>query len=329
MKIYHFFAVCLVVIAMGCQKQNTPQALAIQKPFTYSDQYYQNLRDYKKSDHELCYGWFADYAQTYSYGFHFAGLPDSLDICSLWGGIPSNRLKDPKDSITHYNPAVYQEMMDARTIRGMKMVVPVITRMQALKWTQLTDAGIQKYGDYLVGMVLDNDLDGLDCDYEPDGDFLTGANFTKLIQYVGQFLGPKSKNPGKMLIIDFYTTVPPAATEPYTNLYVRQAYNAASDAALEADYKALGTWCPTKKFIVTENIGDNWANGGVPFTQANGNNLTSTGTQLYSLEGMARWEPAEGRKGGFGGFYMQRDYNLDPPYKNFRRCIQIANPAVR
>ncbi|MNR09523.1 hypothetical protein D3C85_1257280 [compost metagenome] len=91
----------------------------------------------------------------------------------------------------------------------------------------------------------------------------------------------------------------------------------------------MKAWCPVNKFIVTENIGDNWQNGGVAFTEADGNRLTKEGKQLYSLEGMARWNPVEGKKAGFGAFYMQRDYNLDPPYKNFRRSIQAANPAVR
>ncbi|QKJ29013.1 hypothetical protein HQ865_04340 [Mucilaginibacter mali] len=329
MKFYQFLALCLLVIVAGCVKQTTPQAVDIQKPFTYSDQYYQNLRDYKKSDHEITYGWFADYSQTFSIGYHFIGLPDSLDICSLWGGIPSLRKNDPKDSVTSYNPVAYNEMIQVRTQKGVKMVVPVITRMQALKWTKLTDDGIKAYGDYLMGMVFDNDLDGLDCDYEPEGDWLQGDNFVKLIQYIGQSLGPKSKNPQKLLIVDFYSQAPPAAVEPYVNYFVRQSYNATSDATLQSQYNTVAAYCPTKKFIVTENIGDNWQNGGVAFTQANGNNKTKAGTQLYSLEGMARWEPATGRKGGWGGFYMQRDYNLDPPYKNFRRCIQIVNPSVK
>ena len=209
------------------------------------------------------------------------------------------------------------------------MVVPVIVRMEEKKWTKLTDEGIIAYGDWLKGMVFDNDLDGLDLDYEPEGDWLQGANFTKLVTYLGQFMGPKSSNPEKLLIVDFYNQLPPAETEPFVNYFVRQSYNAASATTLQNQYNGVKAWCPVNKFIVTENIGDNWQNGGVAFTEADGNRLTKEGKQLYSLEGMARWNPVEGKKAGFGAFYMQRDYNLDPPYKNFRRSIQAANPAVR
>ena len=66
-------------------------------------------------------------------------------------------------------------------------------------------------------------------------------------------------------------------------------------------------------------------------TEANGNLYTTDGSRMYSLEGMARWNPTQGRKAGFGGFYFNRDYysKTGIPYYNMRRCIQIANPAQR
>lgn len=57
---------------------------SIQHPYTYSDLYYQNLRDFKASDHEISFGWFAQYGAQNSMGVRFMGLPDSLDICSMW-----------------------------------------------------------------------------------------------------------------------------------------------------------------------------------------------------------------------------------------------------
>lgn len=325
-KIFIFLLICTTGLMVSCEKQNMPEALQVQKPYTYSDQYYKNLRDYKKTKHQLAYGWFADYSQSFSYGQHFMGLPDSLDICSLWGGIPS--LKQ-NDSVTNYNPDAYHEMRFVMEKKGTKMIVPTIVRMQSYSWTELSDEGIKKYGDYLLGMVFNNDLDGMDLDYEPEGDWLQGENFGKLVAYVGQFVGPKSKNPEKLLIIDFYNQIPPASTEPFVNYFVRQSYAASSATTLQSQYNSLSAWCPAEKFIVTENIGDYWQNGGVAFTEADGNKLTTGGAQMYSLEGMARWNPTQGKKGGFGAFYMQRDYNLDPPYRNMRRAIQIVNPSVK
>ena len=56
---------------------------------------------------------------------------------------------------------------------------------------------------------------------------------------------------------------------------------------------------------------------------------------------MARWNPTQGRKGGFGGYYFEYEYNTTRPanqgigdteskaitYYSFRRGIQEQNPA--
>src|SRR5215813_13843777 len=89
------------LVFIACKKVDP---LSLQDQKAYLDEYYANLRAYKKSDHPICYGWYSDYAQTFSYGMHFKGLPDSIDIISLWGGIPSLK-KD--DSLTSYNPVAY------------------------------------------------------------------------------------------------------------------------------------------------------------------------------------------------------------------------------
>src|SRR6185503_19548899 len=95
------------LLSGACKKQNMPEALQVQQPKQYSEEYYANLRAYKKTSHQVFYGWFAaygnkegvvaEYKKSASYGEHIAGLPDSLDFCSLWSGIPS--LKE-NDSLT-------------------------------------------------------------------------------------------------------------------------------------------------------------------------------------------------------------------------------------
>lgn len=340
-KLFILLLICCSGFIMSCEKQNTPTALQLQKPYTYSDQYYKNLRAYKKSKHQVFYGWFAAYAhkegvvaeykKSASYGEHFAGLPDSLDFCSLWMGIPS--LKE-NDKLTTYNPIAYKEMRFAMEVKGIKMLVPEITRIAKYPQFEKSDAGIQLYADYLIKMVLDNNLDGLDLDYEPEGDWITGVNFLKMVEIIGKTLGPKSSNPDKFLVIDYYTLVPPAGVEPYINYLVNQAYTqgttSTSATFLQNRYNSVASWCPPGKFIVTENFGEWYALGGSPFTEADGNTLTKTGTQMYSLEGMARWNPTQGKKAGFGAFYFDRDYNNSGiAYGYVRRSIQIANPAVK
>jgi hypothetical protein len=338
-----FLMLIITMVFVNCKKQNTPEALSIQNPRGYSDEYYANLRAYKKTDHQVFYGWFAaygnkegviaDYKQSASWGEHIAGLPDSLDFCSLWSGIPSLR---QNDSLTTYNPIAYTEMRKSMEVRGIKMVIPEIIRIQKYNGRfALSDQGLRDYANYLLRMMRENDLDGLDLDYEPNNgtfvDWLSGNNLTKFVQILADSIGPKSAHPEKYLVVDYYTDAIPSAIEPYINYLVNQAYTqgttTTSATFLQGRYNSV-SWLPTKKFIVTENLGDWWANGGSPFTEANGNTLTKEGRQMYSVEGMARWNPTQGKKGGWGGFYFDRDYNNNPPYYYVRRSIQIVNQAV-
>lgn len=334
-----------VYILSGCD--TNVEALEIQTLKTYDEQYYTNLRAYKKSDHCLSFAWYAAYApiegvegykDPASWGERIAGLPDSLDICSLWMGIPSN---DPTSK--EYAPVAYKDMRYAQEKLGTRFIAPTITRMNhviTLKdGTQYDlsahhdDEGIKVYGQYLVDQVLDSGIDGVDLDYEPEGDWCSGANFTKLVQYIGQYLGPKGQYPDKLLCIDFYSAYPEEATESYVNYFIRQAYTQSftehSASRLQSYYDNI-KWTATGKFIVTENFGSWYENGGSPFIEVDGNTLTNDGSRMYSLEGMARWNPKQGRKAGFGAFYVDRDYysKTGIPYYNMRRCIQIANPAI-
>ncbi|RXF69707.1 glycoside hydrolase family 18 [Arcticibacter tournemirensis] len=326
------------------------ESLEIQKPFTYDEQYYANLRAYKKTNHTVSFGWYAAYApiegvggykDPASWGERILGLPDSIDIVSLWGGIPTN---DPNDS--KYAPVAYADLRFVREKKGTRFVVPTIVRMNHVITLKdgteydlrehQNDEGIRVYAQQLVDDILDYDLDGVDLDYEPEGDWLQGENFLKMVQYIGQFFGPHpdAKYPDKLLCVDFYNALPPAGTEPYVNYFIRQAYTQGftehSASRLQGYYDQIN-WAPPGKFIVTESFGTMYENGGSPFTEADGNKLTTDGTPMYSLEGMARWNPTQGKKGGFGAFYFDRDYfsKTGIPYYNVRRCIQIANPAVK
>lgn len=303
--------------------------LEIQKPYTYNEQYYENLRAYKASDHQVSFMWFADYSSSHSLGIRFLGLPDSLDICSLWGGIPSDIQGKPN---TFYNPLVHEEMRFCQKVKGMKMTYVTFPSVGGNSWLETIpeDQRIQAYGDSLLNIIYNNDLDGMDLDYEIAGDWMHGDNFRKLIEYLGQYIGLQGKDRSKLLLVDFYGDYPPRGTEPYVNYFVRQAYTqgfSEHNAGYLQSYYNRIDWAKPEQFIVTENIGDHWQNGGSPFTEADGNQYKENGERLYSLEGMARWNPTQGRKGGFGAFYGQRDYNSNPPYKHLRDGIQAQNPA--
>lgn len=323
-KVANLFSIALLIAAVvSCTDIENEE---IQKPYTYSEQYYENLRAYKASEHQISFMWFADYTSSHSMGIRFLGLPDSLDICSLWGGIPTKE----------DNPKVYEEMRFIQEVKGVKLTYVTFPGVGNNKWLEEyfptetaedTLALLKAYGDSLLRIVEKNGLNGMDLDYEIDGDWMHGKNFVKLIEYLGQHIGPKGKDPDKLLIVDGW---PIDGGYEYLSYFIAQAYSSYGASDLQNRYdKVAARGLPPHRYIVTENMGDHYATGGTAFTEADGNTTSSLGGQLYSLEGMARWNPTQGKKGGFGAFFGQRDYNSNPPYKYFRHGIQVQNPAVK
>lgn len=326
-----------MVLAAGMASCDTDiESKDIQKPLTYDDLYYQNLRDYKASDHSIAFMWFAQYGAQNSMAVRFAGLPDSLDICSLWGGIPDSSQTD-----------IWKELRFVQKVKGTKMLVVHITRMDAestdldfkkeqLRGLAMEDGpekdsvlnhAIDMYAMYHVDQVFDNDLDGFDADYEPEGDWLQGDRFIRFMRHMALYMGPnpdqtkeerlkllKERYGDKMTLADCNKLLcvdggGPAPIEPICDYFFIQAYGGGVGSTGDSGW-------PVEKMVWCMNMGDDWSN-------ANAKNY---------LERQAAWQPATGRKGGFGAFFGHRNYNVTQwnttPYEIFRHCIQIQNPAV-
>lgn len=328
MKIMKYIMPLLLIACMFASCDTDVENATVVAPTTYGPQYYKNLRDYKKSDHSIAWGWFADYTQSTSLATRFLGLPDSLDICSLWGGIPSD---DSTHVDTHYLPEVYREMKYVQEVKGTRLVVPSIIRIRTRPefydsiWVKQNDpqAAMRAYAQDLLRPIFENGLDGIDMDYEPEGDPLTGSNLDYFVEYVGQFVGPMASpdstftypdgytikgNPNMLLCIDYFGSAPSGNTNKYTNWYVNQTYGGSPG-------RVPFSGCPTEKVVYTENVGDNWK-----------------AAECGQLLNYARYQPSTGRKGGFGAFFMHRDYiNTGygcSNYANMRHGIQIQNPAI-
>lgn len=328
MKIMKYIMPLLLIACMFASCDTDVENATVVAPTTYGPQYYKNLRDYKKSDHSIAWGWFADYTQSTSLATRFLGLPDSLDICSLWGGIPSD---DSTHVDTHYLPEVYREMKYVQEVKGTRLVVPTIIRIRTRPefydsiWVKQNDpqAAMRAYAQDLLRPIFENGLDGIDMDYEPEGDPLSGGNLDYFVEYVGQFVGPMASpdstftypdgftikgNPNMLLCIDYYGSAPSGNTNKFTNWYVNQTYGGSPG-------RVPFSGCPTEKVVYTENVGDNWK-----------------AAECGQLLNYARYQPSIGRKGGFGAFFMQRDYiNTGygcSNYANMRHGIQIQNPAI-
>lgn len=328
MKIMKYIMPLLLIACMFASCDNDVENATVVAPTTYGPQYYKNLRDYKKSDHSIAWGWFADYTQSTSLATRFLGLPDSLDICSLWGGIPSD---DSTHVDTHYLPEVYREMKYVQEVKGTRLVVPTIIRIRTRPefydsiWVKQNDpqAAMRAYAQDLLRPIFENGLDGIDMDYEPEGDPLSGGNLDYFVEYVGQFVGPMASpdstftypdgytikgNPNMLLCIDYFGSAPGSNTNKFTNWYVNQTYGGGPG-------RVPFSGCPTEKVVYTENVGDNWK-----------------AAECGQLLNYARYQPSTGRKGGFGAFFMHRDYiNTGygcSNYANMRHGIQIQNPAI-
>lgn len=329
-KYYIFALVAAAGLMASCDTD--VESRDVQKELTYSPLYYQNLRDYKASDHSIAFMWFAQYGAQNSMAVRFAGLPDSLDICSLWGGIPAKE-----------NTEIWKELRFQQHVKGTKMLVVAITRIdaetddhdfkkayneaKAMPSGAERDSAINKaidmYADYFIDQVFENDLDGFDADYEPEGDFLSGSYFIRFMKRIALFMGPNPDQTGeerlkliqerygnehndttKMLCVDAPGS-PSTDLVPYCDYYFKQAYGGGTSE---------GSW-PIEKTVFCENVGDNW------------------NTSLDGLINQAKYQPGNGkRKGGFGAFFGHRNYTItqyqSEPYEIFRRCIQLQNPAI-
>lgn len=363
-------------VVFSCTK---PEALNLQPEYKYTDAYYEALRAYKKSDHSICYLWFADYGVPSSPAYRFAGIPDSVDVVSLWGGVPKEGTLDRKEMYemrekkgtkivgvkiirlahTTYLPdwalkievptymngyegqagyyTTYETTYDARIEAGDSETVAaaaaesaarmagtraLIADMNANPSRTLKEGTTEENPEWvypewciyaaesIMDEIREHDLDGYDLDYEPEGDALSGECMRTFLQYLSQYIGPASPNPEMILAVD--GNQPPAGTEELCTYWIAQSYG---QTLSDSRFNKEG-W-KNSQLIFTENIGDYWASGGNMLQQA-------------------AFQPSTGgRKGGFGAFHGQRDYNTtdsgankDVPYGNLRKAIQLQNPAV-
>lgn len=364
-KIKFIFASALAVAAISsCLKE---EAIVLQEPYTYDEQYFENIREYKKSKHTLSYCYYAawaplegltGYKDPASWGERLRGLPDSLDIVNLWMGYPS-----PNPESESYAPVAYADMKymqknlgtrfvlhgDAASTREITYngeVINIKDAYEAWKWNgdESAKATLYKGLDNHVQLMLDKvneaGLDGVDVDWEPNN----WSNNTDLwedhetIIYVMKKLNEALKPQGKLVILDLFSDYPPAEINDYIDYLVIQCYTpqiGCSVAQLTSFYTARGINCgiPAEKIIACEQGGqtDYALNGGGLWKETrNGQQIyTSDGSEMYSFEGFAR-HTSENNMAGWGVFYVDRNYySTKGPYYEFRKGIQVANPSIR
>lgn len=323
MKLRIFFSACAMAL-MGISLTSCDtdiEKIDVQDPYKYDAQYYKNLRDFHNSDHEISYCYYSSWSYSQSpnsYGQRFIGLPDSLDIINLW-----------EDVVTKEKyPVAYADMKFCQEVRGQKFVMHGdashynhqfwyrdenlnIDESRVINLKDIDASGLSReeairaYARWAVDTVVKCELDGVDFDYE-------GWNNQDMIWVADEchkYFGPEGKWPEKLFIIDFFGGSPNGCDD-VTDYFVRQAYS------WQIGFQTGNSGRPYEKLVLCESTGAEAANGG------------RDGAKVREY---AAFEPASGRKGGFGAFYIDYNYQSTSgiPYKEFREAIQIQNPAIK
>ncbi|MDO5663736.1 MAG: glycoside hydrolase family 18 [Bacteroidia bacterium] len=321
-------------------------------------EYYANLREYKKSDHPIAFGWFGNWTGSgANLQGSMAGLPDSVDVVSMWG-----RWANPtKEQL--------EDLRFCQEVKGLKALVVFIVQdlgggnitpeshnkdMKSVKeywgWKDGNDqsihAAIEKYTNALCDTIDKYNYDGFDIDFEPNYGHrgnLSGYpdRMMTFVKTMGKRIGPKAeteKGRERLFVIDGEPQSMPPESGPYFNYFIVQAYQSYGDSDLDRRLTSTinnfkGVLTPeevAKKYVVTENFENYATAGGV-------NYIDRYGKQYKSLEGMARWTPIingkKVQKGGIGTYHMEYEYRVSGfgtiTYPYLRKGIQIMNPAVR
>lgn len=308
--------------------------------------YYENLRAYKRSDHQVAFGWFGNWSGLgASMVGSMMGLPDSVDFVSIWGNWKN--LDQPR-------------MDDKRKAKEQKGIRAIVCFIVQSIGDQLTPEGenaeaywgwvdgdkeaiysaIDRYANAICDTIDKYDYDGFDIDYEPNYGHrgkLSGSDeyMLRFIETLSKRVGTKSGT-GRLLVLDGEPQSIVSEAGPYLDYFIVQAYNSYGDADLDGRLKSTitnfaGILTPeevAKKYIVTENFESYAQTGGNERYQDRAGNV------MKSFAGMARWNPIiDGKlvpKGGAGLFHMEYDYPTTPrEYKYLREAISIMNPSYK
>lgn len=325
----------LPFVFAACEDQNEPTPKEMQHPFVKTEEYLANLRAYKRTDHQVAFGWFGLWtAEGAAMSTRLDNVPDSMDIISIWG------------DWHNLSPAQVADKDYVQQVKGTKVIFTTFAHELPQEFfvdngegeMVVTDEGIQTYAKALIDSVNKYNYDGIDLDYEPgwggkgqfiDPDNLGSTSITAKGKYnmevfvreLGKYVGPKSET-GRLFAID---GVPGALNKGLAELFdygIVQSYDSTGDDDLQGrfdDAYAVG-WKP-EQYIFTENFESYASTGGNPNYRDKADNIWP------SLIGMARFHPTQGKKGGAGTYHMENEYVLSPDYKYMRQAIQIMNPA--
>ncbi|MBR8765906.1 hypothetical protein IX336_001285 [Porphyromonas levii] len=326
------------------KKQDESDAEYRQRVAKMYDDYYAALREYKKNpDHKIVYGWFRSEmwkAIDSEPGSFLFNLADSIDVVSIWGGIPQEFGED--------DPR-WKDLKLAQEVKGLKVLLCWQTGRSGLGLPGGAPAfdkrhegknSVEKakaYAQELTEHIKRLNLNGYDIDWEPtvgDHNRRECANLYKncddpsgdssapiraFITEMGKNFGPKQEtdyNPrgtGTMFLFDcqmrdMEERFPDLGD--YFDYFVEQNYWRVG-SSYESGTKIKG-WSNKKLLLADE------------FERYDG---YKTGGGKYGNEANCIAKAKYIKDKDFGGWACYH-IELDPEYKWSRQVIQIMNPTT-
>lgn len=305
------------------------------------DAYWSALREYKKSDHKIVYGWFSGWTATKGVERSFlSNLPDSVDIVSIWGGTTPFDESDPR----------WADLKYAQEVKGLRVLLCWQTGSSGLglpggveefdkrhEGKSSTEKAIA-YAQELTDFIKKHNLNGYDIDWEPNvGDHGWGcqnlyhncvgagsdeAPMRAFITELGKNFGPKQEsdyNPrgtGTLLLFDgeirnFANRA--GDLGDYFDYFLNQNYYHVTPNHEFSDVSRIKgfTW---KKYVGCDEFEKNAKDGGTCGTQGS----------LSCAERKARII-AQNNYGGWGAYHIELEHAYG--YRNVRKVAQIMNPS--
>ncbi len=163
-----------------------------------TEAYYENLRAYKKTDHQVMFGWFGNWSGVgASLQGSLAGLPDSVDFVSLWAAwqhpteamledlryvqevkgtraVVAGLLFEIGDKITPSIPEATKEAYKKEGVKDDEMWTKWrrsfwgFTEADLMANNEVLDKAVVKYANALCDTIFKYGYDGFDLDAEPN-----------------------------------------------------------------------------------------------------------------------------------------------------------------
>lgn len=352
------------ILGSSCSKWTQPEAEDFYEGPSQS--YTDNIGDYQGSPHKVMFGWFGNWAgDGGSMQYQLMGLPDSVDLVSLWlcyGNLTPGQQRDLAAFQARGGKAYLcwtaRNIGEGLTDNYMKLDDgTILTRDEWKLETGKSDddwrkkfwgfedgsdssklAATVKFAMALADTCRKYNIDGYDYDMEALGDLCTGSD-TTLINTFFRTLITEFKKDGRNLNIDI-----PGGTG-WLSYYVMVA----DDVLRDIKYLIWQTYelSPSglESFFYSSGAGVRARNPEMFETVFSKSIVTATFERAvdkhYFLEQMA-WKPSFGLDyAGHGAYHIEYDYpdattkdhddygvNLGVDYPHVRKGISILNPPI-